>query len=559
VGTFIYLTLENHGEVAVKSHPIRHLPKIIHVLDAIAPGATDTPPERVQVPRDGRAVQPHTTMLLPHLKPVLVLLHARSWGDAHLSCSGRCILWKRGIVVMLQVSGVVRGTTGVEGGARCARNTTIYRAIARYGRRREIHDLSWTQEKHGMMQMAKPNASGAIGRPYLLVIKIPIYVDDHGVRWADPLWHRDLLRHLDYLNDFFLACPHIAGPPPAGWLSLEGYRISYVPIPRQLGRFRSVLTGPSTFLALWRAIQHVDVVHAGVGGWYPWSTSNIATVISILLKRFRITIVESAAWRLIPGEPASVGRRIDSLLSEWANRMSVSLADLSIYTHAEYKRSLLRRNSTRGHVIHASWINENDILSDAQGRECWSRKRESGLVRFLFAGRLSPSKGVRQLLQAVKLLQDHGSAVFLDIMGSGELEDECRAFLATSVDSNSIVRMVAPIQYGPEFFDCLRSYSAVLVPSLGDEQPRIVYDALAVAVPPLASSTVGIADCVEHGVTGRLFQPRNAAEVANAMKWAISNPASLETMGMSGLERARSMTHAAMHQRRLALLLKELH
>jgi glycosyltransferase involved in cell wall biosynthesis len=143
-------------------------------------------------------------------------------------------------------------------------------------------------------------------------------------------------------------------------------------------------------------------------------------------------------------------------------------------------------------------------------------------------------------------------------MGSGELEDECRAFLATSVDSSPNVRMVAPVQYGPEFFDCLRSYSAVLVPSLGDEQPRIVYDALAVAVPPLASSTVGIADCVEDGVTGRLFRPGSADELANAMKWAISSSASLETMGMRGLDRARSMTHSAMHQQRLALLLKAL-
>jgi glycosyltransferase involved in cell wall biosynthesis len=408
------------------------------------------------------------------------------------------------------------------------------------------------------MQMAKSTTSGAIGKPYLLVIGIPIYVDDHGVHWADPLWHKDLVRHLDYLNDFFLACPHIAGTPPAGWISLEGYPIHYVPIPRQLGRFRSVLTGPATFVALWRAIQHVDVVHTGVGGWYPWSTSNIAAAISILLKRFRITIVESSTWRLLPGEPAWVGKRIDSSLSEWANRISVGAADLSIFTHAEYKRSLLRKNSTRGHVIHASWINENDILSDTQARECWSRKRESGLVRFLFAGRLSPSKGVRQLLQALKLLQDVGSRIFLDIMGSGELEDECRAFLATSVDSSPNVRMVAPVQYGPEFFDCLRSYSAVLVPSLGDEQPRIVYDALAVAVPPLASSTVGIADCVEDGVTGRLFRPGSADELANAMKWAISSSASLETMGMRGLERARSMTHSAMHQQRLALLLKAL-
>jgi glycosyltransferase involved in cell wall biosynthesis len=397
-----------------------------------------------------------------------------------------------------------------------------------------------------------------IRRPYLLVIHIPAYVDEHGTRWVDPLWHRDLVRHLDYLEHFVLACPHLDAPPPPGSLSLEGYNVTFVPLPEQRGRFRTVLSALAVWRALWPAIRSADVVHSGVGNCYPWSLSNIAFAIASLQKKFRVVVVESATWRLVPGQNASFSERCQSALSEWANRACVSTADFCVFTHSDYKRTLLRGDQRRGHVIHASWIDESNVLTAEAASVCWRRKRESGEVRFLFAARLSPEKGVRQLLDALRLLPDVGDNVHVDIMGVGDLEEECRAFLLTEAGSKVHMRVLAPVEYGNPFFAVLRNCSAVLVPSLGDEQPRIVYDAFAVAVPVLASATKGLCDCVEDGVTGRLFAPGSARDLAAAVQRALAEPDELEAMGMRGLARAQLFTHRAMHMRRLELLRESL-
>ena len=68
----------------------------------------------------------------------------------------------------------------------------------------------------------------------------------------------------------------------------------------------------------------------------------------------------------------------------------------------------------------------------------------------------------------------------------------------------------------------------MLVPNLGDEQPRIVYDAYSQAVPVLASATPGLKACVEEGVTGRFFAPGSPSELAQQVGPAARQDARLD-------------------------------
>ena len=51
---------------------------------------------------------------------------------------------------------------------------------------------------------------------------------------------------------------------------------------------------------------------------------------------------------------------------------------------------------------------------------------DTGGLRLLFAGRLTEEKGVRVLLEALRLVNNEGLNVELDILGAGELRDECQ-------------------------------------------------------------------------------------------------------------------------------------
>jgi glycosyltransferase involved in cell wall biosynthesis len=115
-----------------------------------------------------------------------------------------------------------------------------------------------------------------------------------------------------------------------------------------------------------------------------------------------------------------------------------------------------------------------------------------------------------------------------------------------------------PIPYGPAFFAFLQQYHAVVIPSLGDEQPRVLFDANARAVPVLASDTEGLNPFIEDGRTGRLVPPDDSVALANVMAALMDSPALLRSFGIEALSSVRGKTHQAMHVERSRIIARHL-
>jgi len=95
------------------------------------------------------------------------------------------------------------------------------------------------------------------------------------------------------------------------------------------------------------------------------------------------------------------------------------------------------------------------------------------------------------------------------------------------------------------------------VPTLSDEQPRIVFDAYAQGVPVIASSTDGNRAVIEDGVTGTLFARNDEKALADVLERYAANPAPLETMGLGSLAIGRRVTHRGMHENRWRILVEQ--
>jgi glycosyltransferase involved in cell wall biosynthesis len=307
---------------------------------------------------------------------------------------------------------------------------------------------------------------------------------------------------------------------------------------------------------LLRAVRSAEVIHAGVAGWpvpYGW----IVTPMAKLLRKKLVIIVESAPWRLNAGLPQGLKSRITASVYERLARWCLSRADLAIFTQDEYRQSLLLREPERGHVIHASWIDEDVIISDAQAEAVWGEKigRNSHELAILFAGRLDPQKGVAVLLEAIRSVACRGARVRLDVLGSGELATLCKQ-VSSELNGSTQVRILGTVAYGAPLFELVRRYHAVIVPNISDEQPRIVYDAYSQGVPVLGTRTAGLRDCIYENLTGWLVEPNNTDALSCMIERAASDVAALRPMGMEALRVARSMTHQKMHRERQGLLLQ---
>ena len=399
-----------------------------------------------------------------------------------------------------------------------------------------------------------------ISRPYLLVLfGPPFFVDASGRRWLEALWAKDLIEHTHYITHLTLAAPTVYGLPPQNAValdeveSLRNVRCIELPAPRNI--LVALWYLPRTCAALWDALRSAELVHAGVAGW-PLAESWILIPLLMLRRRLLYINVESAFWRLVPGQKAPVMRQIRAAVSEWLNRWSVEASDISTFTHEGYRRSLLRRHTDRGHVVEASWIDDADVLNDLQMQRVIERRRcHKGPLTLVFAGRLTHEKGLLVLLDAVSAARKNGVDVSLDIFGEGALAAECSTRIA-ALGVNAHIRLRGTMPYDRSFFKTLSGFDMLVVPSLSDEQPRIVFDAYAQGLPVLASRTEGLVQCVEDNVTGALIPPQDVAALHAAIDKIAREPAQLAYMSSACVARARKLTHQEMHRKRWRLLVE---
>lgn len=377
-----------------------------------------------------------------------------------------------------------------------------------------------------------------ITAPYLLVLNMPLFLYE-GRYWADPLWRKDLLLHLIAVERLSLACPIRVEPPPDDWLPLAEPRIRVVPLP---GMHRHAVRDlPAVTWRLWRAIGATRIVHTGIAGW-PFPLGWIAAPMARLRRRFLIAGVESSFWRVPAGTAASRAGHWRAALFERLSRFVLTLCDMTFFTTEEYRRSMLRTPRASAHVTPASWVDADQLVDLEALGKAWAAKDG----RLLFAGRLTEAKGVRVLLAALER-----SLARVDLVGQGDLAGEVRAFAATHADR---VRLLDPVPYGDAFSAMLDRYGALIVPTLSEEQPRILFDAFARGVPAIASDTSGNRQLVCDGVEGRLVPVGDATALADALDAAAADRDGLEAMGRRARATMDARTHEGMHRERGALI-----
>lgn len=412
---------------------------------------------------------------------------------------------------------------------------------------------------------SKPNASSQNGwdsprfrHPYLLVVgqHLPIYRNGSGQLFTDELWQKDLAMHLEYLDHLIIATPCLHREPPSDAVLLDSRpsRVEVVDLPVQTSLLSAIKAMPITVSRLWRATRRAAIVHSGIAGW-PIPLGWIVTPLVLLCRKPYVIIVESAPWRLRKGAAAGWKRRIRASTQELMGRWVISKAALVIFTQDEYRQSLMGPQATRGHVIPASWIDEQNILTDAEAEDIWTRKLAAAdsRLKILFVGRLIPDKGVTVLLQALRQLSASDAPITLSILGEGDLKGECTT-VSSELTGLTSVRVLGTMPYGAPLFALIREYDALVVPTISDEQPRIVFDAYSQGVPVLASDTAGLRSCVRNGETGMLTPSNDVSALLALLQYASKHRSELKQLGLQSLKYAREMTHQEMHRQRVVLL-----
>jgi glycosyltransferase involved in cell wall biosynthesis len=167
-------------------------------------------------------------------------------------------------------------------------------------------------------------------------------------------------------------------------------------------------------------------------------------------------------------------------------------------------------------------------------------------VRFLYLGRLHPTKGLIPLVRAAAAIP-RDMSFRLDIRGP-QIDADSRRFAAdlqalAGDDPRVTVGTGVP---GREVPVLLAEYDVLLCPSITFENgPTIALEAMAVGTPIMASRVGNLAEIVDDGGNGQLVEPGNIERWSDALARAAANPAATIDRWRAGLRQPRTMDDIA--------------
>ena len=144
----------------------------------------------------------------------------------------------------------------------------------------------------------------------------------------------------------------------------------------------------------------------------------------------------------------------------------------------------------------------------------------------IYVGRLSAEKGVMTLLAAWRQLD---GKLPLRIVGDGPLAQAVQE--AALADSTIQWLGHVPLE---AVYELIGRATALILPSQCYENfPRVVIEAFAKGTPVIASKLGAMAEIVDDGRTGLLFQPGNPADLAAKIRSIVANAAAVACMRLA--------------------------
>ena len=150
-----------------------------------------------------------------------------------------------------------------------------------------------------------------------------------------------------------------------------------------------------------------------------------------------------------------------------------------------------------------------------------------------------PRKGTEVLLDALKILKDNNVKVKLRAVGPFETP-EYEKEIMDHVDRLGIADMIHWTGFQTDVNQQLDLMDVFVLPSLyGEGLPMVVLEAMANAVPVVASNVEGIPEAVRDGIDGLIFEPSNASDLAEKLTSLAGDHQLWSSMSISSLERQR--------------------
>lgn len=165
-------------------------------------------------------------------------------------------------------------------------------------------------------------------------------------------------------------------------------------------------------------------------------------------------------------------------------------------------------------------------------------KKEKSEFNFLFIGRLIYDKGIREYIEAVRMLKKTYPHVKFNILGPLYINNSTaisQQILNSWIESNDVVYLGKT----DNVEEVMRSADCIVLPSYREGLSKVLIEASSMALPIVTTNVPGCRDVVIDNETGYLCEVKNSIDLAEKMEKIILLPfQNRQEMGAKARERA---------------------
>lgn len=164
-------------------------------------------------------------------------------------------------------------------------------------------------------------------------------------------------------------------------------------------------------------------------------------------------------------------------------------------------------------------------------------------------GRLVHEKGHADFLRALPVIRKIHPDARAIFAGGGPMHES----LLQEISRNGlcdVVTITGQLSHN-ELLGIVAGADLVVIPSRFEGFGLVAAEAMALGKTVVAANVGGLAEVIQHGITGYLVDTRNATQTASIVAGLLSARSERDKMGTSGLERVTQLYDAPIIARRL--------
>lgn len=211
---------------------------------------------------------------------------------------------------------------------------------------------------------------------------------------------------------------------------------------------------------------------------------------------------------------------------------------------------MVRETTMAAHILVASSFTRETLVENGTKRSSVSvipygvetdrfvpdaarRSPPGSKLQLLFVGRINQRKGIKYLLEALRLLDTR--EVHLTVCG--RVVDGLELFRSFSGQVD-----VRPSVSAAELVAAYQSADLFVFPSVAEGFGQVLLESLACGLPVLSTTRTAAPDLIESGVQGFVVEPRRPDLIAERIEWALNHRAEVAEMGRRARLQAEQFT-----------------